>query len=422
MDREQIYTSYMYSYPHKTAYGKIVTDRRSLLEGLNHQAVNLYVHIPFCETKCGYCNLFSVTGKQEAYFGQYLAAVQEQAEQYGLLRQKICWESFTIGGGTPLLLSEQQLEDLMQLAEQTGALDSFSSIETSPNQTTAEKVQMLKDNQINRVSIGVQSFLDAELAILQRNHKTESAGKALTVLKDAGFDCLNIDLIYGIRSQTRASLQYSLEQALAYEPEELFVYPLYIRKGTGLYSRSQVQNEETYEFYWLIRDYLLTHGYHQVSMRRFIRKKTAPGARCGFETTLSLGCGGRSYIGNIHCCTPYAVKRADCLNYLQEFISDHDKGRMDFGYCLNAEEQKRRYVIKNLLHTDGICQNEYRKLFTSEPMNDFPIFEMLGSKQYCIEEIGRIRLTPLGMSLSDYIGPMFISPEVRAKMEKWWLS
>ena len=420
MDREQIYTSYMYSYPHKTAYGTIDADFGTLMDRLPDQNLNLYVHIPFCETKCGYCNLFSVTGWQEDGFGAYLQAVQEQAEQYGLLQRPIRWQSFTVGGGTPLILGERQLEDLMQLAAGIGALDSPSCIETSPNQTTGEKVRILKENRIDRVSIGVQSFRDTELAMLQRNHKTEAARKALDLLKAAAFDCLNVDLIYGIRSQTRASLQYSLDQALAYEPEELFVYPLYIRKGTGLHGRSQVQHESTYEFYWLIRDYLLTHGYHQVSMRRFTRQETGPGAGCGFESTLSLGCGGRSYLGNVHCCTPYAVKRADCLNYLEEFIGSRDKGRIDFGYCLDVEEQKRRYVIRNLLHTDGICRDQYREYFGSDAADDFKVLADLTARQYCCQEGSRIRLTPLGMSLSDYIGPMFISHKVRERMEQWW--
>ena len=420
MDRAEIYTSYMYSYPHKTAYGTIAADAGMLMDQLAGEGPNLYIHIPFCETKCGYCNLFSVTGKPDTYIGQYLKAIREQAEQYGLRYRRIPWQSFTVGGGTPLLLSERQLEDLMQLAAEVGALESYSGIETSPNQTTREKVEILKANRINRVSIGVQSFLDQELAMLGRRHKAESAKKALSLLKATGFDCLNVDLIYGIRYQTMASLQYSLDQTMAYDPEELFVYPLYIRKGTGLYSDASVPHERTYEFYWFIRDYLLKQGYHQVSMRRFTRQAAEPGTGCGFESTLSLGCGGRSYLGNIHCCTPYSVKKADCLKSLDEFIEKRDKSRIDFGYCLNEEEQKRRYVIKNLLHTDGICRYRYRQLFGHDAEADFPVFTSLYDKQYCSGEEGRIRLTPLGMSLSDYIGPKFISPEVREKMEQWW--
>ncbi|MGL5434057.1 MAG: STM4012 family radical SAM protein [Lachnospiraceae bacterium] len=423
LDRTQIYTSYMYSYPHKTAYGTIAADQPALMKQLYEARMNLYIHIPFCETKCGYCNLFSVTGKDERYFTEYLRAVREQAKQYGLLDRTLAWDSFTIGGGTPMILGEPQLAELFLLARQLGVLDADSCIETSPNQTTEEKIAILKDNRINRVSIGIQSFLDTELQELQRRHNVQSANRALSILKEASFDCLNLDLIYGIRGQTRDSVQYSLEQAIQYQPDELFIYPLYIRKGTGMHSRAQVQNEDTYQFYWRIREYLLMQGYHQVSMRRFVRVQTRSAAGCGFETTLSLGCGGRSYIGNVHCCTPYAVSREACLAHLGDYMEAKDKCQIDFGYILDEEEQQRRYVIKNLLHVDGIRAAEYRQIFGSEPMEDFPEINDLIGQQYCEVDTGadgaRIRLTELGMSLSDYIGPMFISQEVMEKMKRW---
>lgn len=422
MKREQIYTSYMYSYPHKTAYRPIDISRFEIEERLFCDAFGLYLHIPFCETKCGYCNLFSVTGKDEDYFDRYLTAMSDQAEQLGLDKQPVSWQSLTIGGGTPLLLSVRQLESVLDLADRIGALNTYSCIETSPNQTTAAKAELLKAKQMNRVSIGVQSFIAEELKTLGRYHSPQAAGTALGILKDSGFECLNLDLIYGIPGQTAETVRYSLDQAMAYEPDELFVYPLYIRKGTGLYRRARVQHEDTYAFYHLIRDYLQERGYHQLSMRRFVRVRTGSTCGCGLESTLSLGCGGRSYIGSLHSCTPYAVRPADCLKLLEEYIAQPDQRRMNFGYRLDEEEQKRRYVIKNLLHVSGIDESEYEILFSLPAGSlgrDFPVLAQLRAAGYCSHQNRSYRLTPLGMSLSDYIGPLFISPAVAERMVQW---
>lgn len=422
MKRDEIYTSYMYSYPHKTAYGNIEVSRSEIQERLFSEAFHLYMHIPFCETKCGYCNLFSVTGVQEDYVSRYLEAMKKQAEQLGLFENKVSWRSLTIGGGTPLLLRERQLDELLQLAERIGALNTWSCIETSPNQTSGEKVAILKAGGLNRVSIGVQSFIDQELQTLGRHHDARAVKAALEILKGADFQCLNLDLIYGIPGQTGESVRYSLARAMAYEPEELFVYPLYIRDGTKLYGRAQVRHEEAYRFYHLIRDGLLSHGYHQISMRRFVKERTAPSGGCGFESTLSLGCGGRSYIGGVHCCTPYAVTRADCLKLLDDYLVKADKCAMDFGYRLDEEELKRRYVIKNLLHTDGIGEAEYETLFGAAKgalTQEFPLLGKLAAAGDCAVENGRYRLTPEGMSLSDFIGPKFVSQAVHERMAQW---
>lgn len=420
MDRQQIYTAYMYSYPHKTAYGKIRVERAEIEECFREREMNLYIHLPFCESKCGYCNLFSVTGLSRADYARYLTAMEVQARQYGLDQRTVNWKSLTIGGGTPMILDPELLERLFLLADQAGALEAYSCIETSPNQTTREKAGILKKNRIDRVSIGIQSFSDRELAELGRRHSVKAAAKALEILKAAEFPCLNLDLIYGMESQTKQSLMDSLQAALSYQPEELFVYPLYIRKGTGMYGRAQVRHEETYEYYWLIRDCLLSRGYHQLSMRRFVRHQPEYTSGCAFDATLSLGCGGRSYLGDIHCCTPYAINRRDCLELLNGFMDAGDKTGIYFGYRLNADEHKRRYAIKNLLHASGVDLAEYRQVFGEQLTEAFPFLEELSDRSYIEHKDGRMQLTALGMSLSDYIGPLFISPEVRAKMDRWW--
>ena len=327
---ETIYNQYMYSYPHKTAYrpltGVNLEDYKERLAGRGH---GLYLHIPFCQTKCGYCNLFSVTGQKKEAIDRYLDTVERQIRQYGRVLNQAGTEfsDFTIGGGTPLLLTEGQLERAFAMVEGSLSLepDRAIVIETAPNQTTESKLKILKAQRVTRVSMGVQSFQEEELKTLRRSHSAAQARKALEMLKAFDFPCVNLDFIYGIPGQTRESFLESLKEARAYEPEEIFLYPLYVKHGAGLLKDMRegmvLDPERAADEYEAGADYLIQMGYHQDSMRRFVRRESENREflDCGSGTSLALGCGGRSYLGSLHFCTPYAITRTDCLKELYLF-------------------------------------------------------------------------------------------------------
>ena len=351
------YRQYMYSYPHKTAYGPLADvrfdDYKPRLE--RSEANSLYFHVPFCEAKCGYCNLFSLAGQPSQLAADYLAAMKRQLAQYAL--DKVRFRDLTIGGGTPLYLTAQQLEQLFALAEEGINFASEQPeiiIETSPRQSTADKVHLLKAHGVTRVSLGVQSFHDQELCTLGRVHRRDDIHRALEMLKAADFPCLNLDLIYGVPGQSAASVNASVEQALAYAPEEIFLYPLYVKPGTGLYRQGQRVSAEAYALYRLMREKLLENGYQQTSLRRFVRGGQAedgPWEGCGYsEHTIAIGCGGRSDIDELHFCVPYSVRPAGCAQILQDYLHKGDHQAITHGYLLNMDERKRRYVLKNLLY------------------------------------------------------------------------
>lgn len=425
MKYQDIYQQYMYSYPHKTAYRQMEEISLKQYKPLLRQQKNsLYFHIPFCESKCGYCNLFSVTGQTEEFFSCYLDACQRQVKQYAM--KDIKFSDFTIGGGTPLLLSEKQLERLFSMAASGFGWESDSSIiiETAPNQTTWEKLCILKENNVNRVSIGVQSFCQEELEQICRHHTVQQAREALKLLKKSQFPCLNLDLIYGIKGQTFDSIRNSLEEAVSYEPDEIFIYPLYIKPGTILDRKQEKASENRYKFYCFIRDFLHEKGFYQTSMRRFITGKSKetgekPAADCGFENTISIGCGGRSYIGNLHFCTHYGVKQETCRRILKDYINKQDYSKISYGYILSEEEVRRRYVIKNLLARRGIFLPEYQDRFSSDILEDYKVLYTFLEKKYLLQEGERLYLSEEGLALSDYIGPSLISEEVKHRMSEW---
>lgn len=427
---ENIYIQYMYSYPHKTAYrsleGVDLKDYGEYLKGKGH---GLYLHIPFCQTKCGYCNLFSVTGQGKEAVDRYLDGVEVQVKQYGeiLAGAGTEFSCFTIGGGTPLILSGEQLERMFDMVENNLVLEEPPEIviETAPNQTTKEKLELLKGRGATRVSMGIQSFQEEELKTLRRSHSGGQARKALQLLKGFDFPCVNLDFIYGIPGQTRETFLESLREAAAWEPDEIFLYPLYVKHGAGLLKDMRegmvLEPKEAVKEYEAGAGYLTDMGYRQDSMRRFVRKgaETRKFSDCGFGTSLALGCGGRSYLGNLHFCTPYAITKTDCIKELERFENTRDFTKITHGIFLSEEERKRRYVIRHLLIRPGIPENVYEQAFGTEILKDFPILETWTREGFLYRDQGFLTLTGEGMKRSDSLGPKLISPEIRKRMEEW---
>ena len=421
-EQQQIsrYVSYMYSYPHKTAY-RTLTPPVSLspyLERLEGREASLYFHIPFCAHKCGYCNLFSQQCCDAERISLYLHTMRRQAEQLSVAAQALKFTSFAVGGGTPLILDEGQLEELFCLAELFGVHPSrvFTSVETSPEYTQKSVLRQLRARGVERLSMGVQSFNETELKKLKRRPGLGTVVGALENIVEAGFPQFNLDLIYGIEGQTVESFMRSLNTALTYRPNELFIYPLYVRPGTRIDVRST--DDIGYAIYKSARELLVGQGFVQTSMRRFVRRETTETEfSCGDEVMLSCGAGGRSYLGNLHYATPYAVRQQAIADEIDHYIRTTDFMTAANGFLLSTEEMQIRFIIKNLMYYRGVDLAEYEKRFGEKP--DRNLFREFTDRGW-IEETGRIvRLTEEGMAYSDYIGQAFISPVVRKLMSEY---
>lgn len=457
------YIQYMYSYPHKTAYRPLrnvnLRDHFYSLEGEGH---SLYLHLPFCESKCGYCNLFSVTGCGQIQMDSYIDAVLRQIGQYKeMLPFSASFGDFTIGGGTPLLLDRKQITRVFKAVEASMPMSDSRRIiiETAPNQTNREKAELLRELGVTRVSMGIQSFDDGELRWLGRNHDSVRAGEAADLLINMGFACVNFDFIYGLPGQTGDSLIRSLKTALSFLPDEIFLYPLYIKHGVWLERegrKEQLDSDHTYALYQCGSGYLRENGYVQVSMRRFVRKRSEnmlpEFSECGLKSALSIGCGGRSYLGRLHTCAPYRTTRTAALEEIERYQQTEDFSSVTNGILLSDDEIRRRYVIRHLLILPGISKQAYQKAFQSDVLEDFPVIRdwidcgWLEERHVSISDrdINRadtgadmnvgprkntgiasasgcdhIALTQESLGLSDYIGPQLISEDIREKMLEW---
>ena len=228
------YESYVYAYPHKMAYREL-PDRpplRELWAGERTDALSLYLHIPFCEVRCGFCNLFTRVGAPDELTTRYLDALDRQAtavrEALGDTGP-VRFAAAAFGGGTPTFLTAAELDRLCDIAEKRSGVALRSvplSVETSPGTATADRLAVLADRGTTRLSIGVQSFVEAEARAAVRPQHRAEVEAALGRIRDTGVPVLNIDLIYGIEGQTATTWRRSLDAALAWRPEELYLYPL----------------------------------------------------------------------------------------------------------------------------------------------------------------------------------------------------
>jgi oxygen-independent coproporphyrinogen-3 oxidase len=415
------YQGYAYAYPHKTAYRRFEPpiDLREVWAEENRQSLFLYLHIPFCEMRCGFCNLFTQANPREEVAAAYLNALEREAHETRDTIGDASFARMAIGGGTPTFLDVAGLERLFRLATAMGApKDIPVSVETSPGTIDDEKLALLQSWGVTRISIGVQSFLEAETTAVMRPQKRAEVEASLARIRGAGLPIMNLDLIYGMPGQTVASWLTSLQLALEYRPQELYLYPLYVRPGTGLGRTDRTWDDLRLDCYREARRVLLDRGYEQVSMRMFCRTGSAadigPVYCCQKDGMVGLGCGARSYTRGLHYSREYAVGAAAVRGILADYCTRSGPAfrAVDFGFRLDRDEQRRRYVIQSLLQVAGLSLSQYRQCFESDVFTDLPELEDLVANGLATNSRDRLQLTQVGLEHSDVIGPWLNSRRV----------
>jgi oxygen-independent coproporphyrinogen-3 oxidase len=432
------YLAYSYAYPHKTAYRRLPNPvpLHDLWAGQRRDALFLYMHIPFCEMRCGFCNLFTTANPQRNVPATYLATLRREAQHTAAAIGPARFARLAIGGGTPTYLNAEQLHTLFDIAETYFGADPQAipvSVETSPKTATPDRMRVLRERGADRISIGVQTFVEAETAAMGRPQRPVDVERALDAICACGFPTLNIDLIYGVPGQTVASWLRSLRAALRHAPEELYLYPLYVRPLTGLGRQTNVVTDDaTWDAQRLAcyragRELLQAEGYVQTSMRMFRAPHApmhdGPVYCCQEDGMIGLGCGARSYTRELHYSSEYAVGRAGVRAILADYIDRPDESfdAARYGIRLSPADQRRRFLIQSILQTDGLEFDTYRRRFETDALDDMP--DLRDLEQLGLATIGteRLRLTEKGLERSDTIGPWLYSAGVRTLMQAYEL-
>ncbi len=411
------YQQYLYGYPHKTAYRPFESPipLEQVWAGEDTSSLFLYVHVPFCEMRCGFCNLFTAAGPTVDVVTRYLDTLEREVKAVKSALGPAGFARAAVGGGTPSFLEPAELNRVFDLMASVGArLGSMPmSVELSPETTTVEKVRVLRERGADRASMGVQSFLEAEVAAVKRPQQRADVERALDLLRGAGFATLNLDFIYGIEGQTVPSFLESLQLSQRWKPEEIYLYPLYVRPLTYLGKAAHAWDDLRLSLYRAGRDWLKANGYRQVSMRMFRRVDSPLGSavpyRCQEDGTVGVGVGARSYTRGVHYSSEFAVASRAVRGIIDSYSARPASSfeLAHHGFRLSDAEQLRRRTILSLLSDDGVGSSR------------LPELAELVELGLAREDAGTLRLTDAGLERSDVIGPWLHSAAVDAAMHEW---
>jgi oxygen-independent coproporphyrinogen-3 oxidase len=425
--RANAYPGYVYGYPHKKAYRPLPAPLplKEVWAGEERQALFCYVHVPFCNQRCSFCNLFTFVPAGPSPATTYLDALAREMAEYAAVLAPRHFARLYLGGGTPTFFTSAELRRLVALLRtELGAMPEQTAgcIEASPETLDEEKVELLRELGFQRLSLGVQSFVPEELRQVNRRFDFALHQRALNLIARANFPHFNLDLIYGLPGQTRASWRHSVEQAIASAATSLFLYPLYVRPLTGLERRAEQlpcpTPLEMGTFYDDAVERLSAAGFRQWTMRQFRRDAGGPTGdleyRCQRDGMVGLGAGARSYARRLHYSTPWRMVARNIRGVVEDYCARMRAGDTDVshGFALDRDERARRFVIQSLLF-DGLVRNEFADEYGADALAWFaPQWEALEEEGCVSVSSEAIRLTPRGVRHSDVVGQLFFSERV----------
>lgn len=370
---------------------------------------SIYIHIPFCVKKCGYCDFLSMeAGKelQEHYVQALLREVREGKERFGKYRIV----SVFFGGGTPSLLSSGQLISILECVRSCYQVDGDAeiSIEMNPGTVDAKKLADYYEAGINRISIGLQSCIDAELKRLGRIHTYAQFLEQYYAAREIGFGNINVDLMSALPYQTAADYEYSLRQVMKLEPEHISAYSLIIEEGTPFYklyggSVSLPDEETDRKMYEMTKEILASRGYRRYEISNYAKAGYECRHNIGYwqrKNYIGMGLGSSSMVENV---------RWKNTSDMQTYLNSVTYEEIDY---LSQNDQMEEFMFLGLRMTAGIDAAVFRDVFGVPVMQVYgkPIKKLLGEgliewKEDCI------CLTEKGLDLSNYVFVQFLLDE-----------
>lgn len=373
----------------------------------------IYIHIPFCRSRCSYCDFAT---------GMYSAAM---AERYvlSLINEIGSWreveppenvDTIYFGGGTPSLLSPAQLEALLNAVRErfTVSADAEVSIEINPGSITHEALAAFRGLGINRASFGAQTFDDGELARLGRSHTSDDTRRTFRYLRDAGFDNISFDLIAGLPGQTMAGWRRNLDEAFSLRPEHLSFYLLEVHQGTPLAKhiregiQPQPDEDLAADMYEVMLDRAPEAGYDHYEISNLCLPGLAARHNTKYWTAApyyGFGCSAHSYDGGFR---RWANER-DLVRYI-EMIEQDRKAIVDETRLTKADRQAEA-VFLGLRMMQGFSFTEYQQVFGADLRekheNDLTRFREAGLIE-CSGDL--LKLTRAGARLSNEVFAAFV--------------
>lgn len=351
----------------------------------------IYIHIPFCKSRCIYCAFYSTTGLEQRQ--RYVDALcKEWAMRKGEITEPV--KTIYMGGGTPSQLTTQQLRQLMEVMP-IGAEE--VTIEMNPDDVDSEIAESLAAMGINRVSMGAQTFDDERLRFLHRRHKAKQVENAVSTLRKAGIRNISIDLMYGFPDETLEDWRKDIEEALRLDVEHLSAYCLMVEEGTMLQRMgcNSADEETERSMYEMLTDMLKSAGYEHYEISNFAR----PGFRSQHNSSywhdipyIGLGAAAHSYDGK---------SRQWNISNINKYMSTIEKGEIPCEREVLDDDTRYNDRITVALRTsDGLDMNTLSAVHRSFCMKEAQRF--LDDGLLIIKD-SRLVLTQKGLFVSDMV-------------------
>lgn len=403
--------------------------------------IGLYIHIPFCKHKCYYCDFVSYANKKK-FFKKYVECVKKEIGKYARenrimsehgLEPKYVIKTIYIGGGTPSLIDEEYIEDILKsirenfeitsnLEENYEAQDEEiknynsqieTTIEVNPGTVTKEKLQKYLECGINRLSIGLQAVQDNLLKEIGRIHAFEDFQNVYKCAREVGFENINVDLMIGLPNQTLDDVKESTKKVMALKPEHISVYSLILEENTKLEDmvikgKLELPDDEIErKMYWYVKKTLEKHKYIHYEISNF--------ARPGFESKHNSDCWNQNeYIGIGAAASSFMNNaRYENTSDLEEYISnienDKPSKNIQLQELLDDESKIDEYMMLSLRKISGVNISEFKRKFNQNPIIRYnKILEKLIKEELIEIDGNNIRLSSKGIDLANLVWEEFI--------------
>ena len=374
----------------------------------------IYVHIPFCKSKCYYCDFISFSSKENIW-KKYIDALKKEIIYNSKKLKEKEVTTIYIGGGTPSIIDSKDIVQLLQIIKENYKVKGNCeiTIEINPGTATEQKLTDYKEAGINRLSIGLQSTKNSLLKQIGRIHTYEQFLDTYNAARKVGFNNINIDLMLALPNQTLDDLKESLNDVIKLDPEHISVYSLILEEGTKLEQMIKenkvelLDDELEREMYWKVKDTLEENNYIHYEISNFSKKgyESKHNMNCwNQEEYIGFGLAAHSYIKN---------KRFSNIDNLENYIENIENGNFDKNIILHEEqtrkEEQKEYMMLGLRKIEGVSIQEFKNKFIDNPIYVFrKELEELVNKDLLEIDLDSIKLTSKGLDLANVVWEKFI--------------
>lgn len=372
--------------------------------------LGIYIHIPFCKSKCYYCDFVSYTNRC-GQVENYIQEVSKEMEQYDISGYNVT--TIYIGGGTPSLIDEKYIKRLLEelKTKLTNNHTKFEeieiTIEINPGTITKQKLEQYKKSGVNRISIGLQSTNDNLLKEIGRIHNYQAFLEAYQLVQETEFENINIDVMIGLPNQTIQDIRKTLAEIQRLQPSHVSVYSLIVEENTKMdqfiaTGQLQLPDEELErQMYWYVKNTLELNGYKHYEISNFAKegKKSKHNTNCWEQKEyIGLGVAAHSYLNGVRYSNASFTETGD-WNFKDKSVQERQ----------SIETQKKEYMLLGLRKIEGVSIQKFKEKFVDNPIFLFrEEIEKLVKEELLLVDGDWIRLTTKGLDLANLVWEEFV--------------